>query len=265
MTPFCLLTPPRWTRRRSGTPRCATRGLRGSCCRCASTAPRPSTAPRSSACTRSAICSSTCPRDRREARAIADLVPDETATVIVEVQQHLLAERAPARDAAARRGHGGGRDRSDEGRVLQPAVARPAIPARDAADAPREVPVAQPLRRPGPRADGRGRDGGRGGGPLPGDRGPVLDADPRARPPGGDAVRGCRRAVAGGCARGARGSPTAGAHCGRRTSRRARPTSRRRGGGLPSTSYCSSSSRCCAAGAVGGPVPSPRCSTSRDR
>ena len=39
-----------------------------------------------SACTPSATCSSTCPRDRREARTIAELGPDETATVVVEVR-----------------------------------------------------------------------------------------------------------------------------------------------------------------------------------
>ena len=45
------------------------------------------------------------PRDRREARAVAQLVAGETATVVVEVRQHRLAPRAPARDASAGRGH----------------------------------------------------------------------------------------------------------------------------------------------------------------
>ncbi len=62
---------------------------------------------------------------------------------------------------------------------------------------------------------------------------------------------------------GASGSPTAGAPCGRPTSRRARPISRRRVAGSRSTSCCSSSSRCCAAAGADGRAPWPRCSTSR--
>ena len=75
-------------------------------------------------------------------------------------QEHLLAVGPPARDAAAGRGDGGRRDRGDEGDVLQPALARAALPGRDAAGPARQVRGAPPIPGPGPRADGRrGRRG----------------------------------------------------------------------------------------------------------
>ena len=121
------------------------------------------------------------PRDRREARAVAELVAGESATIVVAGPHDLLAPGAPARDAAAGRGDGRRRQRLGEGRVLQPAVARAALPGRNAARAARQAPGAQPILGPGSRTDRRGRRRGRRGRALPGHRGPVLDPDPRAR------------------------------------------------------------------------------------
>ena len=83
------------------------------------------------------------PRDRSEARTIAELATDEVATVVVEVRSITLAPGPPARDEAARGGDRRRRDGDHEGDVLQPAVARAQVPARDAADAPGQVPGPQ--------------------------------------------------------------------------------------------------------------------------
>ncbi len=106
-----------------------------------------------------------------------------------------LAPGAPARDAADRRGRRRRRDRADEGRVLQPAVARAPLPGGDAARPARHVRRPQPLPRHLARADGRGRRRRRPGRPLSGHRRALLDADPRARaraPAGARAWRSSR-------------------------------------------------------------------------
>ena len=102
------------------------------------------------------------PRDRQDARTIAALAPEETATVVVEVRSIASRARAPARDEAAGGGRGGRRDRDDEGDVLQPAVAGAQVPAGHAAAAAGQVPGPQPLPRAVPRADRRGRRRGAG-------------------------------------------------------------------------------------------------------
>ena len=102
------------------------------------------------------------PRDRSEARTIAELAPDEVATVVVEVRSITLAPGAPARHEAARRGRRGRRDGDHEGDVLQPAVAGAQVPPGHAADAPGQVPGAQPLPGPVPRADDASRRGAAG-------------------------------------------------------------------------------------------------------
>ena len=45
------------------------------------------------------------PRDRREARAVAELVPGESATVVVPGAEHHVQIGAPAGHAPAGRGH----------------------------------------------------------------------------------------------------------------------------------------------------------------
>ena len=62
------------------------RGRRGSTRRSRSRPRRPPRAPSGSGCRRSATCSSTSRATAREARTIAELAPDEVATVVVEVR-----------------------------------------------------------------------------------------------------------------------------------------------------------------------------------
>ena len=189
------------------------------------------------------------PRDRREARTVAELVAGESATVVVEVRS--IASRPVRRrgmrplveaTVADASGH-------DEGDVLQPAVAGPAVSGR----ARGWCCTASSRRATASRVQAHARtDRGRapaasGGRALPGHRGALLDPDPRA---------GAR-------ARAAR-SPTCSSRCrprcacAERLPDRADALSavhfpataairRAAGAGWPSTSCCSPSSRCCAA------------------
>ena len=97
------------------------------------------------------------PRATGEARTIAELALDETATVLVEVKSitsRPVRRRGmkPLVEATVSRRH-----RDHEGHVLQPAVAVGAVPDRHAADAGRQVPGQRPLPRQRPRQDRRGR------------------------------------------------------------------------------------------------------------
>src|SRR5205814_732148 len=77
-------------------------------------------------------------------------------------------------------------------------VARAALPGRHAARAPRQVPGAQPLRRPGARADRGGEHRYRRCRALSSHRRPLVDADPGARATLASRVRRGSGAIAGG-------------------------------------------------------------------
>ena len=110
------------------------------------------------------------PRGARGRRAVRRA---RRATVVVEVRG--IASRPvrrrgmrPLVEATVAR-----RDRADEGDLLQPAVARPALPAGHAAACcTASIEAPQPLPRPGPRPDHRGRR-------------PEARRSPTTRPPRG--------------------------------------------------------------------------------
>ena len=117
---------------------------------------------RRSGCRPSATCSSTCPRDRREARAVAAAGRRRARDRGRRGQEHRLAPGAAAGDAAAGRGDRRRRHRLDEGDVLQPAVAGAEVPARDAAGAARQVRGARPGSASRPTRDRRTTAAGAG-------------------------------------------------------------------------------------------------------
>ena len=141
------------------------------------------------------------PRDRREARAIAQLEPGETATLVAQVTG--IASR-PVRRRGMRPlvqatvADGTGHLVVD---LLQPAVARRALSGRDPARAARQVRGLAALQRPGTRAHQRGDRGRRPRRTLPRHRGALLDADPGPRPRARGRLRRCARAAAGLAAR----------------------------------------------------------------
>ena len=106
------------------------RARRGSPRRSRSTPRRPRRAPSGSACDTVGDLLEHLPRDRSEARTIAELGAGEVATVVVEVRSITSRPVRRRGHEAARRGDRRRRDRRDEGDVLQPAVAASASTAR---------------------------------------------------------------------------------------------------------------------------------------
>ena len=144
------------------------------------------TPPRRSGCTRSATCSSTCRATAARRGRSRRWRPGEQATVVVEVRSitsRPVRRRGMRPLVEATVADGTGVMKVD---VLQPALARGQVPAGHAAGAARQLRGPQPLprhartRRPS-EADAAPRARRRRA--LPGDRGPVLHADPRARAP----------------------------------------------------------------------------------
>ena len=199
------------------------------------------------------------PRDRREARTVAALGPGETATVVVEV-------------------------RSIRSRPVRRRGMRPLVEATVADETgPMKVtffnqPWLEKKYGPGTRLVLHGKYEGRnrfrvsshaptsealgGGGrrrALPGHRGHLLDADPRARAraPRAQSPTSSSRCRPH-CAP-PRSCPTARPPSTPRTSASTRPGAV----GSPSTSCCCSSSRCCAAGPAAARAPRRRPSTAR--
>ena len=143
------------------------------------------------------------PSDSREARTVAALRAGEQATVRGEVRSisaRPVRRRGmrPLVEATRVRRH-----RHDARDVLQPAVARRALPARHASAAARQGRRARRLPRLPSRARRRARlprpatESERAGGrALPGGGRHHLDADPHARARARDALRGRARAAA---------------------------------------------------------------------
>ena len=186
------------------------------------------------------------PRDRREARAIGELIARGDRDARRRGPADRPAAGAPARDAAARRGDRRRRHRHAEGHVLQPAVARRALPARHAARAARQARRRNRFRVQAHAPTERGADRPRGGRVA---HYPATEGSPRPR-----SSRWCtrtprlrRRARAAAAARAAR------ERLPDRAARSGRPLpapsddQERAGAGSRSTSCCSPSSRCCGA------------------
>ncbi len=191
--------------------------------------------------TRSATCSSTCRATGARRARSPSWCAARRATVVVEVLSDRVAAGAPPRDAPARRGDRGRRQRLDEGRRSStsrgwsqryPAGTRLVLHGKYEARNRFGVQVA--------RGDSRGgATGGRRGGALPGHRGTVLDADPGARPPARERA-GRRRGAAAGPAAGSRAAARPAARAGRcRTSPAIRTTRTTRDAGWRSRSCCS--------------------------
>ncbi len=185
------------------------------------------------------------PRDRREARAVARLVPGESATVVVEVRA--ISSRPVRRRGMRPLVEATVADDSGPMKATffnQPWLVQP-LPGRDAPGPPRQVRGAQPLPRPGPRADRRG--GGRTATRSRTTRRPRASRRPRswrwsartrARSPTSSSRS--RR-----CCGPTSACPSAAARSPPSTSR-ATASRRSAGAGWRSRSCCSRSSRCCA-------------------
>ncbi len=106
------------------------------------------------------------PRDRREARTVAQLRPGEQATVAVEVRVDRGAAGPPPRDAPAGGGHRVRRDGHDECGVLQPAVAGRALSPGYAPAAARQGTAGGRLRGRPARTRGRARGTARAEGEI---------------------------------------------------------------------------------------------------
>ena len=125
------------------------------------------------------------PRDLREARAVADLEPGDSATVVVQVRS--IASRSVRRRGMRPLVEATVADESGAMKATffnQPWLEQ-RYPVGDASGAAREVRGAREVPRPGARPDGRGRhrvERGRLGGALSGHRRPVLDPDPGSGP-----------------------------------------------------------------------------------
>ncbi len=204
------------------------------------------------------------PRDRREARAITELIPDEAATIVVQVRS--IASRPVRRRGMKPLVEATVADATGSVKVTffnQPWLAGRYPPGtrlvlHGKLDRRR-------LPRVGPRPDRRGPEQRRCRRALPGLRGDHLDPDPRA----------CLRAR-GIDSRGGRGAaeraPSPRSDCRTVRQRSAPPTSptptvtpSSAAAGSRSTSCCSPSSRFCAGDAPGGRRPGPRCSTAPRR
>ena len=200
------------------------------------------------------------PRDRREARTIAELGAGRGGDGRRRGALDPSRPGPPARDEAARRGDRRRRDRDHEGDVLQPAVARAQVPPGDAADAAGQVPGPQPLPGAVPRADRRAGGARRATSP------------PTRRPRGSRRRRSSRScaSTAARCADVVEPLPARLRAAGRLPDRAAALDAAHFGdqeggprGGWRSRSCCCSSSRCCG-GARGAARPrAPRRSTRR--
>ena len=163
--------------------------------------------------------------------------------MVAEVRRDLVAARRAA--GSRSRGHRLRRERPDEGRVVQPAVARRPAAGRHAARPARPLPGPRPRRSPCPSTSSStgGRPHDRRRARLSGDRGPQVDEAARAgagahRARSASSSSRCRR----GCALAERLPDRAAAPSTRSTSpRTSRRSTRRRGGGSRSRS-CSCSS-----------------------
>ena len=124
------------------------------------------------------------PRDRREARAITNLAPEETATIVVEVRR--IRSRPVRRRGMRPLVEATVADHTGTLRVTffqQPWLVDRYRPGTRLILHGRFDPAAR-LHRPGPRCDDRAAERRRRrdrGLPLPGDRRSVLDADPGTR------------------------------------------------------------------------------------
>ena len=159
------------------------------------------------------------PRDRREARAVAELVRGESATVVVEVRS--IASRSVRRRGMRPLVEATVADETGAMKATffnQPWLVQ-TLSGRDAARPAREVRGAQPLPRPGARGDDARSDRWRRRRPLPRHRRALLDRDPGARAPPRGLDRRRARAAAGAAA-----SPRATARSRRRAQRRPLPT-----------------------------------------
>ena len=185
------------------------------------------------------------PRDRRAARTLAELTPDETATVVVEVRS--ITSRPVRRRGMKPLVEARVADETGTMPVTffnQPWLERRYRPGHAAAaDRQARRAAAARLRRHRARRDRRAGDHRRGHGDLPGLRRAVVGADRGAgaraprRPPATCSSR-CRR----GC-----GCSSASRTAGRRWTPPTSATRRAAAGGWRSTSSCCCRSRCCAA------------------
>ena len=183
------------------------------------------------------------PRDRREARAVAELVPGDSATVVVQVRS--ISSRSvrrrgmrPLVEATVADASGAMKATFFNQPWLEqryPVGTRLALHGKF--EGRQTVSESRRMRGPATRSAGTGARGA-----LPGHRRPVLDSDPRA---GTRAPRGiCRggRAAAGGVARARAAARPGGGARPKRTSGIRTPASRRRADGWPSMSCCLRSS-----------------------
>ena len=188
------------------------------------------------------------PRDRREARAVAQLVAGETATVVVEV-------RAIASRPVRRRGMRPLVEATvadDTGSMKATFFNQPWLvqryPAGTRLVLHGKFEARNRFRVQGHAQTSEAASGDDGGGPLPGHRGAVLDPDPGPGPRPRRRHRRGARAAALACCGCASCCPSAAPRWPRSTSPAASPSRRWAAAGWPSTSCCWSSWRCCGAG-----------------
>ena len=137
------------------------------------------------------------PRDRREARAVAQLAPGEAATVVVQVRS--ISSRPVRRRGMRPLVEATVAD--DSGSMKATFFNQPWLvgkyPAGTRLVLHGKYEARNRFRVQGPRTNRGGRHGHRRGRPLPGDRGALLDPDPGARPRTRGRDRRRRRTAAG--------------------------------------------------------------------